>query len=572
MDKLEPILKQKFWIILGIGVILTVTGWWMATGSLAATIAQRKDAIKKAEDSIPKDEVPNSDWSTKLSQINNRQEAMVAEVRRAMWERQAATYFWPLHVDEFAKDAPYRSEFDLTARELYRTNYLANAEEVWKRVRPINPLDGSGIVMFPFQSMPQKKFGELAPRSDEIWDAQEDLWLLAPILDAIREVNGGESGTRLDAVVHVINKLELMGGERNLGDGGAASSGGMPANYGGDGGAAGDDAAGMVDYGGDSGGGFGGAMGGAGSAAPKVSADFPPSEEFGTSGMATGGGMGAGLDLFGEAAFGGDTSGGQASAPTVRRYVDDQESLPYKTRGFYLSVTMDHRKVPILLGELTANGNSPWPIEIVRVQIARLNPDDREGRSLGGGMVASSPYGGAGPMGPMGEAGYPEGGGNPTSEDYSPNYGDVGGTVGGYGAEYGAPGAAAAGTGGLSFSAALSDPFMARVALCGLIYIYKPVTAPPADSTSQPAEQPVVTEAAAPADPVAAEPQPGAPEPVAEGTPAEPAAAATPGEPQPAPAAPSETPAPAATDPAPAEPAPAEPASTPPPAAESPPN
>jgi hypothetical protein len=560
MDKLEPILKQKFWIILGVGLIVTITGWWMAAGSLAATITQRRETLDKVEGSIPSGELPNNDWSSKLSRINAQQEVMVSSVRRALWEQQKATYFWPLHVDEYALEAPYRSDFNLTARELYRTYYRSNAEEVWERVRPFKPLDGSGIVIFPFQKMPQKVFNpRLAPRSDEIWDAQEDLWLVAPILDAIREVNGGMNGTRLDAVVHVIDKLELLGGERNPADAGGAA-GAFGGGGGGGYGMEGMDAAYAPDSGGEDGGiGYpmGGGGAGGGGQTKAAAADFDPAEVFGSSGRAMGGGGMGTPSMFGDAAFGAADGGGggMPTATAVRRYVDDEEAnLPYKTRAFYLSVIMDHRKVPHLIGELTAGGNSPWPMEILRVQIARLNPDDTEGRMLGaGGMMAGAGgYGGA-----PGYGGATSYGGEASEETYDEGTAydpSALGVGGGY------PGGNPAAMSGLSFQAALADPYVAKVALAGLIYIYKSVDEPPpetmAETTEEPvAEQPATTEEM-PADPAA----PAGDDVPAEAAPAE----ATPDTPVPVPADPAGEAAtreepPQPVDPAADQPAPAEP-------------
>ncbi|HUQ72901.1 MAG TPA: hypothetical protein VM165_25455 [Planctomycetaceae bacterium] len=569
MDKLEPILKQKFWIILGLGVIMTITGWWMATGSLAATITQRKDALKKAEESIPSGEIPNNDWSNKLSQINVRQEAMVSSVRRALWQQQKDTYFWPQNVDEYARDAAYRSEFNLTARELYRSYYPGNAEEVWKRVRPVTNLDDTGIVMFPFAKMPSKRFGQLAPRSDEIWDAQEDLWLLVPILDAIRAVNGGESGTRLDAVVHIIDRLELMGGERAQGEGGATAAGSGGSDAGGLSAMPGGSYAGGAEAGGSSGFEMGGGMGGSGGtgggagATPKVAADFDFKEEFGSSGVASGGGGGGGGNFFGDAGGSAampadDPSGGgvTTAAAVARRYIDDADNLPYKTRGFYMTLVMDHRKVPNLIGELTANGVSPWPIEIVRVQISRINDDDAEGRGLGASGMMAGASGNPGPMSAFGSG---------STEDYAtptPTFGASETQFGApeYGSEGGYPGTMPNAVSGLSFDAALSDPFISRVAIAGLIYIYKPVDAPAAGTEGSAAPP------ATASDPAVTDPTAAATAPVADGT--APATGET--APSPAdglPAEPAATPAPAATEP---QPVPETPADTPNPAPASP--
>jgi len=562
MDKLEPILKQKFWILLGVGVILTITGWWMATGSLSAAITQRKADIESAENGIPSGEIPNNDWTSKLAEINTRQEEMVTVVERQMWEQQAATMFWPESVQEFVSQLEFRGEFlgqdGLVARDLYRSSYIFSAQEVWMKVRPIMP-DGTGIVLFPFEAMPQEKWGSLAPKSPEIWDAQEDLWLLSPILDAIREVNGGENGTRLDASIHVINKLELMGGERATGDAGSAAGAG---------------GGGSESYDGGMGGGaesmaFGSGNSNRQTGGKAVKSEFAPEEEFGTTGRKGGGGGGGGGMFGGSAsgaeysadagAGGGDGGGGPAA---VRRYVDDDEALPYKTRAFYLSVLMDHRRVPHLIGELTAGGNSPWPMEIVRVQVARQNPDDATGQSMGGnGMMAMANGGAMGSGAPMGSGftsdspDYAATAATPTTEDY--------GSSGGSGEGFGTPTMPGQLAGQLSLATALQDPFVSKVTIAGLIYLYKPVAPPTATEAATPeAETP---EAAAPAEMTE---EPAVPAEAGEAVVTEPAdPAAAPTEPAPAPAAdpnatPPTNPATATAAEAGATPVPAAPAAT----------
>src|SRR5690606_9411754 len=52
------------------------------------------------------------------------------------------------------------------------------------------------------------------------------------------------------------------------------------------------------------------------------------------------------------------------------RYVD--ESTPYKTRAFKMSVIIDHRQLPEFLVELT---NSPFPVRVLRVHFMQLNQE-----------------------------------------------------------------------------------------------------------------------------------------------------------------------------------------------------
>ncbi len=574
MEQLKEILKFKFWILLGVGIILTFTGWWMATGALAATIKTRKDVLSKVEGSIPSSPqtIPNDRWSSELSKLNEQQEALVTTATRELWERQKARMFWPPNVEQFAKEIPYRGEFPTYARNLFRTNYPIEAERVWQLVRPVKKFDGSGIVEFPGTKFPMRRWGELAPTSAEMWDSMEDFWLLEPLLEAIRDLNGDETATRMDAAVYVIDRFELVGGQRGqpisaptTGQGGMDGSGALMGD------------AGML-----GGGGGAGPMGGrdmmgggnlAGAKFATVSADFNYKEEFGDGGdppwqsggrggMPMGGTLGSGASVgFAED----DGAAPAAASPTesnYRRYVDDDESLPYRTRGFYLSVIMDHRRVPELIAALTANGKSDWPVEIVRVQVARINSDDSDmgqpGGTMAGGMMPGSslPPAGAGRFADVDDL-QNTGSPMPFAEGSGSAPGFDGGLQGATGFpseqapmsddDLGLP--AVPQNNPATFQNVLRDPFVAKVALCGLIYLYKPVEPPPAAETTPPTETPATD--ATTGEPTAAEGMPAEGAAPAEGAPAPTETPATPDETGAHPAKTEEpTDAPAPTDPA----------------------
>jgi hypothetical protein len=582
MDKLQPILKQKFWILLGLAMIISLVGWWMATGSMAATIETRTKAIADAESKTNIGaEVPNDSWSTQLSEINQQQERLVKQSRNWLWQRQAAVMTWPETILDFVAQTPYRGEFPPIAREAYRNRYMYQVRDTWLTVRPLEGFpDGSGIVSFPSMNFPHRKWGDLPPTSQEMWEAQEDLWLYKPILQAIREVNVPD-GTLQDASIFVIQKLELMGGDRSTigqsptqagameGAGmmeGASAMGGLAESMPGAGGA-----------------GFGGAGARTGGSMGTTPADFKPTEEFGNAGGSGGGGGfggGGGMSAASAEAMPEGDMGAGATATPARRYIDDEDSLPYKTRGFYLSVIMDHRRVPQLIAELTASNRSPWPVEIVRVQVSRINDDSpSSGGGMGGMMAGGMSSGGlsSGGMPPGLGAGQfsnpmPAFGGGGSSADFQDSLADVnGGSFSSGLPDDLAPGAGSAfdpdaaqklATTQALFQTALTDPMMAQVTMAGLIYLFKPPEgSPEAESAEQAdaAAESATPESgtAAPADPSAAPTT----EPVPAAAPADPAATPT------TPADPATTPA----DPAgaPASPAPAAPAEAPP-AGESP--
>ncbi|MBC7820322.1 MAG: hypothetical protein IAG10_25850 [Planctomycetaceae bacterium] len=466
MERLEPVLKQKFWILLGIGILMTIVGWWMATGTMAATITSRTSEIKAAEGKVPSGEIPNDGWTAGLSAVNTQQEVAVKSASRILWERQRARMTWPETVAEFAWEKGYRGDIKIAGRENYRGAYHDDCFRVWETLMPFNRIDGSGIVDFGLAKLPRQQWLS-APPAAEMWNAQEDLWLLESLLRSIAEVNGGASSTRLDACIHVIEKLTLHGGQpagqRTLatpgGSGGGATAGAemMTAGFGG--------------------GNFGGSGGGGGSTA--VSADFDVKEEFGDDG---GGAGGQGAMATSMAATG--VGGLGATVASAKRYIDEDASLPFKTRGFYMTLIMDHRKIPNLIAELSASEKSAWPIEIVRVQYVRLHEDDTGGGGAVGGYNPSmaggeSSFSGAGSPGSFGESSF----GAAAAPTFS-----IEGNAGGAGGPTSQSQVAIA-----ALMNAVQDPNMARVAICGIITLYNEVK--PEEAATTPASTPSGTPA-----------------------------------------------------------------------------
>ena len=507
MERLEPILKQKFWILLFFGIVMTFTGWWMATGAMANAISERKTKIEAAENSIPKEEIPNETWSKRLAVINGIQDTSNRVTNTGLWKRQLAKMTIPEGLDQ---TVGYQGKFTSDDREIFRVIYPNEVRKVWKMLNPMD-VDGSGVVNFPLTSMAklmnQKPWIISAPKSEVIWDILEDLWLLEGLFQSIAEANGGVEAGRMEACVHQIDKLELRGGGDKLPTGGGSSGGGSEGMFGG-----GFSGGPMGSGGGPMGGPGGGGAGAAGASMTSVSAEFDVREEFGDDGSGastTGGGGGgggpmrSGLGGLG-AMMGGDSSGGGGSAvaeTVVKRYVSDVPGTPYKTRGFYLSVKMDHRRIPQLIAELTANDKTVWPVTILRVQMTRLHEDDSIGGGSGGGYGSSrmtqgypgamaSGEGGGGAMGPLGKGAGLKGafgGSNPAAsgnDDFAA-FTSLGSSGGSGGNAVKSAQLIAAQT---LLENTLRDPYMAQVTLCGVFTMYRKVeeSAEPKPATTAP--------------------------------------------------------------------------------------
>lgn len=550
MDKLKPILEQRFWILSGLAIILSVVGWFMSKGTLSAEIDKRRGELKTAFDSVKGSGAnPNEKWT---QQVNQQNDLLAKELRIAyeqLYERQKSLMFWPEGISEAAK---LRDPAKVTSTDafVYRARYPDHAEEVRATIEPYDEESATGKVKFPAERMVDiglniQKWQVQPPVAQEIFDAQEDLWLYQNLFTAIAAINRSATGPA-DATIRDVIEVVLRGGDPDrIGEASSGAQGG---------GAEGNSFLGGPpgDYTG----------GGGGPGGPKLSGgkvDFSPDDEFGPDADNSGGGSESpaapGIE-------GGQFGAGAQAAAPKKRYIRETEQ--WKTRGFYLKMVIDHRKLPEVIAGLTA---APWPIRITRVHQVDLHPEDlfdagstgtpgfTGGPGTGGGFspTATGSFGGGDAASPpqiggasLLTAGTSARGGFGSSDGFAaPGTGSAGAAAPTYNpdsfvAGAGAPGFGAGATpveGGDPFAAAMADPDLVVVTLDGWIVMYQ---APPADpnapapSTETPAEPAAPAadlssgSAAAPA--AAAAPSESAPTaPAAEGAPSAPAKAGEPG-------------------------------------------
>ena len=555
MDKLKPLITHKFWIILFITLILPVVGWSMATGNLAKEIDERKTAIDKAftDAQIPPNP-PNETWSSALREINKKKENYIGESNKFLWQKQKELFVWPPEITPLMENVPYRGEISRVALNLYRSAYKFEVLRAHKAAKPFNISDGTGLVQLTPNTLPHvplDKWKTLPPTSEEMWNAQEDVWLVTSILEAIAEVNKGAANIS-ESPVRQISVLELRGG--TPGDDGSAPAGGDMEGMGGM------DPEMMAGGGGMFGGSSGGAGVGAGMDGGRgntlsVDVDMDLMKIFGNNidGSAGGGegDMGGDMSAEGMGMVPGGMGGGMGGqSQNLKRYYHDEEDLPYKTRAFYLKATIQSSKLPDLLASLSS---MPWPTKIVRVQLASMYDDNMQPivSNAGGGAMRGGAMGGSGGAESFGaDAGF---GGNDFGLPGARGAGGFGmeaesGGVPGSGLQPGAENRSL-------LDAAMNDPELAVVTIAGLMTLYKPYVPPEGaelaeqtDGNQQPVEEAAAVTEVQPADPAAtdtpasdAPATPGAGQPAASGL-ASPETA--PGQPATPPAAqPGDTPA-----------------------------
>lgn len=478
MDKLKPILAQKFWILFGVVLIMPLVGYFMTKGKLAAEIQDRFTKLDSTFTGIPQGTgVPNDSWTNALNDIVAKQRIHNRRANLELWAKQKERMFWPTDIAPIMAKAEYFK--DLTQEQKgdqvlykYPRSYPSQLRTLWEIVDPLD--DGMNLrdsdkrrkVAFAMADLQQSNkmlSVDFQPTFGDIWAAQEDIWLQTELLNAIKRLNANEI-SQGDAFVKQLGKIQLFGGTKATGNAAASAT-------------AGTEASGMM-MGGDIAGINPMAFGVAGqrNESTTLSADINLAEEFDAqidnSGTGSGGIMAAMSNFGGTAGGTADaTSSATGAAPAVKRYIDFVEGQAYKRRGFTIKLIMDHRKVPDLIAELM---NSPFPVEIVRVQQAWYSDS---GSAAGGAANMMAGAGGKGftPFNPTATIA----GGDAAGILSTPETGFTEPDGAGFGSTP-MPGATGAiGTGGTGSAAAMADPSLAHVAIVGVWTLYLPPQADP---------------------------------------------------------------------------------------------
>ena len=393
MDKLKPILKHKFWILFGIVLVIPLVGWWLATSQLLAGYNTKKGEIEKAFTNAEfKPGTPNQQWDENLVEYIQDQKERNKQARIFLWNEQSKLMEWPDILKRYIPNE-YFGPLPTAACNIYRNEYPKELERVWKSIDPYDPVYyPKGTVIFQPASMPRRQYGDLPPTPKNVWEAQEDLWLLEGLFKVVRDVNG-DSTSPTESPIRSIDVLQLLGGTGSSEEAGGDEMGmgmeGMPPEFAG--------------------------MSGAGQGTTSVS--FDPADEFGSEAVAQEGGPEGGMGEFGPPGMPGGSGSTMynedgTEVQTALRWVGPQEfeGQTYMQRGFYMECHIDHRH---LAEFLVALENSPWLISVKRVQMGRSGATGYSQTGGGGsfGNEGGGPSGGFGGGRPNMGGGFGQGGG-----------------------------------------------------------------------------------------------------------------------------------------------------------------
>lgn len=498
MEKLQPLITHRFWVLFGLAILVPFVAWFMYNGSIQETIAGRKSTIKgdftKAKAG---GDTPNKEAAEGASSFNEHHESEYSKAASQLWlaQQNDTSMFWPRRMEGFINppggtplkfgESPADTNKSLQGKTIYQADYDEQFQQkVMSQIRRYPDKGGlCEVNEAMIHRVPSEMMRSALPDWETIWHAQEDVWLVAQLLKSIDNVNTSAGSRSItESPVRQVHELTLYGGNldnpKKAGKKGR-SGGGYASKSKGRGlslpGGSGSGLAGLGSEGMSGGLGSNNTKSG-GVTSPDV--DFNVEEEFGSpidTSKKKKGKKKRGIDGGGYAQQ--SSQNPFAASGDLRRYVHDKEGGKFKTRGFKAKLTIQQDKLPALLAELT---NSRWPVEIVRVHWEAANENGRQAASVSGiGGLGGSSGGLGGLGGGLGGSGNPYGGGNGRSLS-----GPGGAGFGGLGAD-GMPPSGGSGLGGSTtgqppekdkkdpLSAALQDPNLATVVVAGLITIFQ---------------------------------------------------------------------------------------------------
>jgi hypothetical protein len=205
VDK-EYLVKHHFWFLLATYVPMVLLALILLWTSVAGAIDGEAKAIGKAKDDVKKyakNDVKNEKWIAAFKVKADKLAKKKNDVWNEVWQGQSVIFTWPqplVPLDGFDYGEDIR---DAQTRDTYLNDknfpYSKQVRDMVSIVQPVND-KGEGVVQFNggwksiITYVPpwlEERQALKLPSSEEIWLAQEDLWVQKDLLLTIREVNDG---------------------------------------------------------------------------------------------------------------------------------------------------------------------------------------------------------------------------------------------------------------------------------------------------------------------------------------------------------------------------------------------
>ena len=205
MDQLKTFLRQcvkyRFWIAVGVSMLLPMIGYFVGAGAYTDATAKREAEIKSTETDVSKYTSPKPKTGDYKQVVEEKKEILTKDVdatQRKLYDQQEPLLQWPEVVETkfrtWGRKWPENVDKGQVQAVIYDyTNaYPDFVTRVYQTFKPWNPEDGTGIVLAPDQATllkPAPFTLESPPDLTKVWSEQERLWVLTALFDVVAKVN-----------------------------------------------------------------------------------------------------------------------------------------------------------------------------------------------------------------------------------------------------------------------------------------------------------------------------------------------------------------------------------------------
>ena len=193
----DLIIKHRFWILIGICVILALVPPFLLTTSVSDAVEKKRgeyDNAKKSVDGItsPKNQKWVDAAQTKDSFVAKKKEEMHAKA----WASQAGMMTYPESLAPIMQPKFFGDPIEYHDLDKFSREYSSQLKDAVVEVQPLLPQEGfeNGVVQFAGNNINgvlklDVAFERPPPSKEDFWLAQEDLWMKRELLKIIREAN-----------------------------------------------------------------------------------------------------------------------------------------------------------------------------------------------------------------------------------------------------------------------------------------------------------------------------------------------------------------------------------------------
>ncbi len=190
MEQVMVAWRHRFWIVLGVAVLLPIVGYFADTRGLASNAQQRAAQIqnlRKELEQLKRGPNPNDHWVAAVKQLELQMRRDVDGAWEELYRRQLKFTVWPEGFEPLASDPTPTGEPLTRMLIRYKDAWQEEFAEIFRSVKPVTIFGDNGLVEVDTSEYNKFRQGWLGPglypSVAEARLAQENLWILRALFD-----------------------------------------------------------------------------------------------------------------------------------------------------------------------------------------------------------------------------------------------------------------------------------------------------------------------------------------------------------------------------------------------------